>query len=449
MSQPMKSLVTASMLAALAALSLPFLFAPANCTASQVRSRRVKGGGNEITVAPGGDLGGALKSAQFGDTILLQAGAIYKGPLVLTDKGLGTGTDADYITVRTSDVTGLGQEGNRIGPMQARLMPKIVSPNNQVAVRTEPQAHHYKFVGIEFAPAADATYVYNLIDLGASDCTSFSQFPHHLVFDCCYVHSTGLNKARRGFALNSRETWITSCYVSGFAGDGDETQAIAGWNGPGTFHIINNFLEGGAEVLLVGGADPSIPNLVPSDIEVRRNYFHKPAEWQGRATIKGTLELKNARRVIIDGNLLDSEIRVTAFVITVRNQSTRAPWSVIEDVQITNNIVRRGGTGLNVLGKDSYAPSQETKRLRIANNLFEDVFVPGDIAYFLQIEGTDAVTVEHNTVQQAGNIITSYGRPARNFIFRDNIVQYNDYGIHCEVQAPTCPDVSFCNCFPA
>lgn len=442
-----RSVLPLIIFAGLAGICFLFILTQENCSASQLQSRRTSDGSNEITVKSSGDLQAAIKSARFGDTIVLQAGATYKGPLILPYKGGGTSSDADYITIRTSDLQGLAKEGSRTNPAQARAMPKIVSPAKQSAIGTDPQAHHYRFIGIEFSPATDAGYVYNVIDLGSSSYNSPSQFPHHLVFDRCYVHSTGLNKARRGFALNTAETSIINSYISGFAGDSDETQAVAGWNGPGPFHIVNNFLEGGAEVLLFGGADPSIPNLVPADIEIRRNYFHKPAEWQGRATIKGTLELKNARRVVIDGNLLESEILVTAFVITVRNQDTKAPWSTIEDVQITNNIVRHASTGINILGKDNYAPSQGARRLKIANNLFEDVFTTGEIAYFLQINGTDSVTIEHNTVQQGGNIITSYGEPATNFVFRNNIVQYNQYGVACSIGTP-CPDVPFCHCFP-
>src|SRR5947207_924373 len=48
---------------------------------------------------------------------------------------------------------------------------------------------------------------------------------------------------------------------------------------------------------------------------------------------------------------------------------------------------------------------------------------------------------------QPGHIITSYGEPARNFHFNNNIVQYNLYGIACSIGKP-CPDLAFCNCFP-
>ena len=405
-----------------------------------------------ITLRTGDDLQAALKSARFGDTIVLAAGSTYAGPIVLPFKGAGSGTDADYITIRTSDLEGIANIAERIKPaLHARAMPKIVAPTEKAAVTTEPRAHHYKFIGVEFLPAANASYVYSVIDLGSSDYTSASQFPHHLIFDRCYVHSSGLNRARRGFALNSAETSIVNSHVSGFAGAGDETQAIAGWNGPGPFHVVNNYLEGGGEVILIGGADPAVPNLVPADIEIRRNYLRKPREWNGRAMIKGTFELKNAKRVVIEGNLIESEILTTAIVLTARNQGGKAPWSTVEDVEIKNNIVRHASTGINILGTDNEHHSQEAKRIRVVNNLLVDIVAdkPDNSPYFLQTNGGQQITVAHNTVQQAGKIITAYGAPTTGFIFRDNIVQFNDYGIVCATTASECGrDNIFCSCFP-
>ena len=444
-----KRILALLLVVCIAAFSL--IFVVAQRSRKQITPRRATSTGHEIVVKPGASLQSAVRSARFGDTIILEAGATYPGPLILPFKAGGTGSDSDYITIRTSNLIGIAPDGERIKPeLHARFMPKIVSPNEQAAIGTEPHAHHYRFVGVEFSPAEDAKYVYNLISLGEGNYASLSEFPHHLIFDRCYIHSTGLNKARRGFALNSAETWIINSQVSGFAGAGDETQAIAGWNGPGPFHIINNYLEGGAEIVMFGGADPSIPNLVPSDIEIRRNYFHRPAQWQGRATIKGSFELKNARRVVMDGNLIESEILVTAFVITTRNQDGKAPWSVIEDVELTNNIVRHASTGFNIMGSDNEHPSQEAKRIRVANNLLLDVVHddPHNIAWFVQLNGGDSITVEHNTVQQDGNIITSFNRPTTNFVFRNNIVQFNLYGLVCFIQGPPCAGNPFCPCFP-
>jgi hypothetical protein len=429
---------------ALLLASLAFVFA--------AHSQRLSPRHGVITLKAGDDLQAALRSATFGDTIVLAAGATFTGPIMLPYKGPGSGTDADYITIRTSDLNGIAAAGERIQPdVHARAMPKVLAPREQSAVTTEPRAHHYRFIGVEFTPAPSASYVYNVIDLGSAEYTSPSQFPHHLIFDRCYVHSPGLNRARRGFALNSAETLVVNSYVSGFAGAADETQAIAGWNGPGPLHVVNNYLEGGGEVILIGGADPSVPNLVPSDIEVRRNFLRKPREWQGRALIKGTFELKNARRVVIEGNLIESDILTTAIVLTVRNQGGKAPWSTIEDVEIKNNIVRHAAAGINILGSDNEHRSQEAKRIRIVNNVLVDVLAsdPNNIPYFVQTNGGQQVTVAHNTVQQAGNIVTAYGAPVLGFIFRDNIVQFNRYGIVCSLAGSECGDGnSFCNCFP-
>jgi hypothetical protein len=411
------------------------------------RPRQVYEQGSQIYLRAGQDLQAALRTAKSGDTIILEAGASFTGPIVLPFK-TGAG---DYITIRTSGLNSISKEDERIDPAaHARAMPKVIAPPNRAALVTESGAHHYKFVGVEFT-TTNAGYVFNVIDLGSADYKSYSQVPHHLVFDRCYVHSMGLNRARRGFALNSAETSIFNSHISGFAGAGDETQAIAGWNGPGPFRIVNNYLEGAGEVMLFGGGDPSIPGLVPSDIEVRRNHFRKPKEWLGRAAIKGTFELKNARRVTVEGNWIESEILTTAIVLTVRNQSGKAPWSTLEDVEIRNNVVRHADSGVNFLGRDNDHSSQEAKRVRIANNLFINILVndPGNIPYFLQTNGGRNLTVEHNTVQQAGNVITGYGSPTRDFVFRNNIVQFNQYGIVCGSDRTECGRQNiFCNCFP-
>jgi hypothetical protein len=395
----------------------------------QQRPRRV-GNSSIIEVKAGGDLQAAIESARYGDVIVLEAGATYRGPIILPFKDGATDSN-QYITITTSKPDGIPAENQRVNPqIHAAAMPKIVGPNSSVAIATDERAHHYKFVGIEFSPAEDSKYLYNLIDLGKSEYKSLDQFPHHLVFDRCYIRSTGLNKARRGFGLNSGDTTITNSYISGFAGEGDETQGICGWNGPGPFRIVNNYIEGGGQNIMFGGADPAVPNLVPSDIEIRRNFLYKPREWFGRATIKAVIELKNARKVVIDGNVLESGGLIGAFVLTVRNQSGRAPWSTLEDIDITNNIVRHSNTGFSILGRDNYNRSQQAKRIRIANNLLVDI-VPDYSAVFLIGCCADTVTVENNTVQQTGNIMTCYETSHANFVFRNNIVQFNEYGFVC------------------
>jgi hypothetical protein len=43
---------------------------------------------------------------------------------------------------------------------------------------------------------------------------------------------------------------------------------------------VNNYLEGAGENLILGGADPRIRGVVPSDIEIRGNHFRKSLSWR-------------------------------------------------------------------------------------------------------------------------------------------------------------------------
>src|SRR5207247_4884831 len=59
--------------------------------------------------------------------------------------------------------------------------------------------------------------------------------------------------------------------------------------------------------MMFGGGDPSISNLVPSDIEIRNNHFFKPTSWRGVwAAVKNNFELKNARRLLVEGNIFEN-----------------------------------------------------------------------------------------------------------------------------------------------
>jgi hypothetical protein len=381
--------------------------------------------GNSLTVRRGGDFQAALKLAKAGDTILLEAGSTFKGNFVLPNK---PGTE--FITIRTTAQDAqLPTAETRIEPNRyTQLLPKILTPNSDPAVRTDKGAHHYRFIGVEISADTDK-YVYNLVSLGTDE-KRIEDFPHHLEFDRVYVHPGPKGKTRRGIALNGGETIIRNSYLAGFAYPEEETQAIAGWSGSGPFKIVNNYLEAGAENLLFGGGDPSVKGLVPSDIEIRNNYLTKPPEWRGKVTLKCSLELKNARRVNISGNLFENTFDDLAIRLTVRNQDGTAPWSTIEDVVFENNVIRNSGGGINLLGTDDAYKSQIMKRVKIANNLFLNIDSAkyGGDGRFILIAGGEDITVSNNTVFHNGNMITAHGDPTKNFVFRDNILSYNNYG---------------------
>jgi len=406
--------------------------------AQQQRRRRVvagserassNAGSSVINVKAGSDLQKALKNARPGDTLLLEPGAEFIGSFTLPAK-----TGDAYITVRSaaSDAS-LPVPGERITPAYATMLPKIVSPGQgAAALLTEKGAHHYRFIGIEFKPANASAFVYDLIQLGdgSKAQNSLDGVPHHLILDRCYIHGAPDAYLKRGVALNSAETEIINSYISDCKAKGQDSQSIMGFNGPGPFKIINNYLEGAGENIMFGGAEPSIPNLVPSDIEVRGNFLTKPLAWRGVWSVKNLFELKNARRVVVDGNVMEHNWSDgqdgTAVLFTVRAEDGRTPWATIEDVEFINNRVRGAGGIFNFYGSEG----RGGHRVIVRNNVFDDIDAQKwkGGGQFMTATQWDGIVVEHNTILNSGNITKAYGLPVTGFVFRNNVVVSNAYG---------------------
>ncbi len=387
------------------------------------------GGKKIIKVPPGGNVQAAIEKAESGDIVELQAGAVYSGTISLPNKPL-----TDFVTIQSSVVADLPPD-KRVRPDQKASMATIVAGIlGRPAVSAANGANHYRFIGIEFT-AASSFYNYGLVTLGSGE-SQTAKLPHDIEIDRSYFHPYKTGVVRRGVALNSASTTIKNSYFEGFGYPGEEAQGICGWTGTRNVHVINNYIEGGAENIMFGGADPDSADMIPIDIEVRGNHLNKPAEWNGKATVKTLFELKNAKRVQFINNLLTNNWKGSAFRITVRNQDNGAPFSTIEDVVIKDNIIDRAGEGINILGKDDTYPSQTLKRLTIENNLFLNLAGGNGFegsGYFIQIADGEDVSIANNTVFNSGNITTFYATLPRNFVFRDNITGHGNYGIHGHV----------------
>lgn len=400
----------------------------------------VPSAGRTLNVPAGGDFQDALEEAQPGDTIVLQAGARYKGPFSLPMKK----GKAGWITIRSSVVPPrLPAPGTRVHASHAPLMPKLVAARGAV-ITADRGAHHYRFIGIEMAPT-DETFLYAIMLLGNNRERSLEELPHHIIIDRCYLHGDAKKGSRRGVAMNGRHLAVIDSYLSDFKEEVHDTQAVAGWGGSGPFKIVNNFLEASGENIAFGGGDPTIPGLVPTDIEIRGNYAAKPLAWKpdepdydgSNWRIKLLFEFKNARRALIDGNIFEYNWQTPGYgfgiVFTVRNEDGRSPWSVIEDITFTNNIVRHTASGLNILGFDDHYPNTDpTRRILIRNNLFEDIGGPrwgGKGRLFQLLRGTQDVIIEHNIGVQTGDILVADGQPHERFVYRYNISPHNDDGI--------------------
>jgi len=401
---------------------------------------------NRIDVPVGGDLQAALDAAQPGDLIALPAGATFVGNFVLPKK---SGTK--WIVLYSSAFWRLLSPGTELSLSDADFMPKIVSPNGDPAIRTAAGAHNYMLIGLEVTTANPATI--NLVQLEGSATQTQEQVPTDILLYRCYIHGTPDGDIRRGVALNGARIAVIGSYFSDFHERGGDSQAIQGFNGPGPFKIIGNYLEAAGENIMFGGQDPSIPNLVPADIDIRGNHLSKPLSWKvGDPSyagipwiVKNLFELKNARRVRVEGNIFEhnwvqADQDGFAVVFTPRNQDGTAPWSVVEDVTFANNIVRHATAGIIILGWDNFNPSAQTNQILIRNNLFADI---GGAAWagadrtgrlFQLVDGTADVEIDHNTAFHTENplvatVIVSGRELHTGFVFTNNIVLHNQYGV--------------------
>lgn len=493
----------------------------------------------------------AVDAAAPGDTILLRAGETFAGHVVLKAKP----ASSQWITIRSDAAdTALPAAGVRLVPSgkagantDRTLLPRLIGLGGAwkttPVVQTEPGAHHYVLKFLEIDGTANTGHE-TLVALG--DHTS-APTATDIVVDRVYLHGHPYKGQKRGIALNGVRVDILNSYISDVKAVNTDSQAIAGYNGAGPFRILNNYIEGAAENILFGGADPAVTNLVPSDIEIRQNLITKPLAWRNpilrtpssfnasagsggslaagthyfrvvalmqtgpvvanslpsgeqsvtvgsggaaslswaavpgadryrvfrgtssgvssrfvettattlvykgsgessgspsaQATywvVKNLVELKNARRVLFDGNIIENVWAAGqsgyAIILTPRNQSGTAPWSVVSDVTFTNNVIRHAAGVIQIVGYDNNATSQQTQRITVRNNLAYDIDPAAWGNYTKAIligEGPAGVVIDHNTIMHAASsLVYAHGtRQMTGFVFTSNVAPHGSYGI--------------------
>lgn len=476
-----------------------------NQTAAQGKRPGGGGGGpvvncSSFTLSPltSAQLQTALDCAVLGDTISLapsSTGVVYEGSFQLPNK-VGDPTDpSKVITIRTSALeettpdanpNTLPAPGRRVSPTDQGAMAWLRAPVGSSApvVSTLTEAHHYKWIGVKFSASSQGERLDTLVLLGAGSEGSTSDLPHHVSFDRCYFAGSPSQGAKRGLTANagrgrendgSESIVVRNSYFENFKDLNYDAQAIVAWNGWGPFHVENNYLEASGENVMFGGGDPSIGNLIPSDITILRNHFYKPLGWVNQGwKIKNLFELKNAQRVIVQGNVFENNWIAAdqhgfAIVFTPRNQGGRSPWSSIQDVTFQNNLIRNSVAGFNLLGSDTNhrgGGSGPLKTVRIMNNLMVNIrwssmfgtTPTGDRSgrLFQFFNGPQDVQIRNNTAFQTahpgapggGEVSFSTGSPDTNgFLFTDNVIRhntctapyYNNCGISGDGTAPGNP----------
>ena len=456
--------------------------------------------GKVISVRAGENLQAAINSASCGDTIELQSGEVFTGAFHFPQKPCD---DAHWIVVRTSAPnSALPPEGTRLKPCFAGVPSLPGRPDfhctatQNVLARLElreresigpllfePGANHYRLVGLEITRAGT-------LPVSALAIARQNGPVDHVIFDRLWMHGNGRDETTRAIYLTAMshvavvDSFFTDFVCVAATGSCTDSQVLGtgGGNTPsGPFKVVNNFLEASGENILFGGTPAA---ATPTDIEIRGNHFFKPMSWKpgepgfvggasGRPFIvKNLFELKNAQRVLFEGNLLENSWggfsqNGYAILLSPKNQENRCPVCQVTDVTIRYNRISNVGAVFSLVNVRSDAGGEATAGERYS---IHDVVAAGvrgrqsgyaGSGLFAQLmvaaPSMRDVQIEHVTafVPRAIFGITNRGQFA-NFKIENNVLGSSDIAIENQGGGPAnCafqperqgPGSVFKNCF--
>lgn len=236
---------------------------------------------------------------------------------------------------------------------------------------------------------------------------------------------TGTGSTKRGIKLDGASQVVRRSRITNIARVGQDSQCIAGWNTPGPVLIEDNYLECASENILFGGAAPSVPGTIPSDIVIRRNTLTKNLAWKGAGVnVKNLIEFKSARRVqVIDNTLEHSWVDGQAGFAIVLTPKVEGP--VVEDVLFEGNTIR-GVVSCVQLSRAGFT----LQRVTFRRNRFES----GTGRCVLLLGGMDTLVFEQNSIYQGGtSFLYQHSGAVTGFRFVGNLVRVSGkYGICTE-----------------
>jgi len=439
--------------------------------------------GAKIVVNSGSNLQQVLNNAHCGDTLLLQSGATFNGNYTLPAKACD---DQHWIVIRTSAPdSALPREGTRISPCYAgvpslpgrpsfscasptKVMARIVATTAGPITLANGSSHYRLGPGLEITrPLTSSMYVDLVVAGGAVN---------HIVIDRDWIHGVPVYDTVRGIILSGiTYAAVVDSYFNDFhcamqISGCEDSQAIAGGTGSisqGIWKIHNNFLEAAAETILFGGVLNN--SVTPADIEITNNHMFKPLTWMPgqpgfvgrpnsdptkcvatpgycRFVVKNLFELKNAQRLLLEGNILENcwpgfTQHGGAIAVTGLNPPNRT-LSYISVMDFTVRYNRTSHTA-SVLSLADLPPNNlPIGRISIHDNIFDDVsarFQNGDIsAVFAGVYthcsastcGNGNISINHNTELITLPIkwfaaVGAVNGPIPNWTYTNNIVTIN------------------------
>jgi hypothetical protein len=258
-----------------------------------------------------------------------------------------------------------------------RFAKLVAQGRNDPVIDLAPGARGWRLAALEITASPTELSLSTIVRLGDGSATTIAQTPSDIVLDRLYIHGTPTMQNIRCVLANAARTAIINSTINECHAKGMDSNAIGVTTSPGPLLFENNSLQGAGMGIFIGGADPRIQGLIPSDIVVRGNHVWRPASWKGTWTVKNLLEFKNARRALVEQNLfennwIDGQAGM-AINFKAVNQYGKAPWSTTSDVTFRYNVVRNSPSGITLAAAPEQYPAVFAARIKIENNLFYNI----------------------------------------------------------------------------
>jgi hypothetical protein len=327
-------------------------------------------------------------------------------------------------------------------------------------------ANHYRLMGLEVTRPAGTGVVTALASIAGNGTA------HNLIFDRVWMHGTAQDETTRGIDLDGGtyvavvNSFFTDFHCISVTGSCTDSQSIFGGlgNNPnGPYKIVNNFLEASGETILFGGGAAT---TAPADIQISHNHMFKPLTWmKGQPgyvggsngnpfVVKNLFELKNAQRVLLEGNRMENvwggftQVGF-AILLTPKSQagsgtSNLCPTCVVTDVTIRYNSISHVGAGMQIANalSDNGGAALAGQRYSIHDIVIDDIDGvkyggPGEFAQISISAGAPLLqnlSINHVTAFPQATLFVIGDQlastpPIKNFVFTNSIVNAGTYPV--------------------
>jgi len=415
-------------------------------------------GGTPCSAHTATDFQNCINSSSPGDVIYLDSGVTYQGNFVLPVK---SNPSHKWIYVIPTGYASLPAPGNRISDSDLPNMAYLQTTGTKAALDTGTNSgvNYWRFVGISInsgsslnchpeysTPQNCQTYNLGLF----ADCDNIffdrvkidpgsGQDTQHGIQFYSYNPNTGCSN------VAIFDSQITNALCDHRFCGGADSNGILVTASPGPFVVTNNEITAGGEEIIFGGAGGVANRTVPNDVEITRNYLHKPESWVSISTgttpagspspagwkyiVKDNVECKIGNKVLIGYNILDgawtssnnSEHGINGRSTPRTDQSGNGAYcnniTVISNYGMNaNSFMSIAGTDADCLQKVGCENYGQLVQYKMVNNLFEqrdfslagsagdttpanNVAIPSGPAIS---GGISSVMLQHNTFVRVG-----------------------------------------------